>query len=190
MDNQNISLSGEKFKRCLNCNDRLLDPKEQYCSSCIFDLANAKLNREIPDSDVFLPFNKIGGVLYIVAAILFLGIFIKSAGLYIFYQTASTINLELWFFLFCLAGYVVDLMLICYTTLLFVRKKKKTKPFFILFASFQFIFQACFFSILYFHYRTPPDSDVIQTLVRSLNFAIIWISYFLLSKRVKHTFTH
>lgn len=90
-------------------------------------------------------------------------------------------------------GFTLDLalfVLIVITTIFFFQKRKKAPTLYISLLIANIASQGLMILLMYKVFELPVESEYIFDIIRSVFHAVIWISYFKISVRVKKTFVN
>lgn len=160
---------------CIKCKDLKANKESGLCDIC---------EKE--------ELSKINGLLYLPALGLILGVIGSAIELYSFTMTAFNYFNETGFlsyyamgaFVFLICGFLVSL----YATWLFFRRKKETRKAMITYYTTGLIIALYFTVLPAILFDVQQNSDNIRLLVSGIFGAVIWIPYFIFSKRIDMVF--
>lgn len=163
---------------CIKCGEKEIPQYTEYCEDC---------EKE--------SFKKIGGWLFLPALSL---VFILITGLFNLYQTVTEV-FPIYSYTttmgryFIGLGFTLDLalfVLIVITTIFFFQKRKIAPTLYISLLIANIASQGLMILLMYKVFELPVESEYIFDIIRSVFHAVIWISYFKISVRVKKTFVN
>ncbi|WP_273745949.1 DUF2569 domain-containing protein [Morganella morganii] len=168
----------EKKWVCIQCGEKEIPQYAEYCEEC----EEKRMSR-------------IGGWLWLPLITLFLSL---GAGGYtlsewygLYQKNAGFIPGPVLQVMYINIAFVILTMLLVLTTLYyFFRRSRYLPKLYITFILFAIASEAIQEIVLVNLLSVRVDFDLYYPLIRLLIYAIIWISYFLVSERVKRTFIH
>lgn len=161
---------------CIKCNQNEGNKASGFCNSC----ENAESKR-------------INGVLYLPAAGLLLSLL---AGLFSFYGFASEVisyfmksRMITWFALGGLVVMLVDIVFTAFTAYFFFRQKKGIRKVIIPWYLFGLVYAIYFSFLPSWLFGTYFGQGEIRLLATGIIGVVVWIPYFLYSKRISEVFS-
>ncbi|WP_193017401.1 DUF2569 domain-containing protein [Proteus sp. FME41] len=163
---------------CIKCGKKEIPQYTEYCDECEKG-----------------SFKKIGGWLILPALSL---LFMLISGLLNIYQTLIEVipiysNITTMGRYFVGLGFALDLalfVLIVITTIFFFQKRKKTPTLYISLLIANIATQGLMILLMDNVFKLPIESEYTFDIIRSIFHAVIWVSYFKISVRVKKTFVN
>lgn len=161
--------------KCIRCNENEPNKNSGLCSSC------EKIEMK-----------KIDGLLYLPALGLIINVFMYIFNSYSFIELVHKTYKENGFISYysigCIALLTIGTLITIITTWLFFNRRKSTKKSIIIYYSFNFAL-ALYLTILpSILYHISLNENDIRTLTSSIFGLVVWIPYFMLSKRISVVF--
>ncbi len=163
---------------CIKCGEKEIPQYTEYCDEC------EKKS-----------FEKIGGWLFLPALSL---LFMLASGIFSFYQTLVEV-IPIYNYTTAMGRYFINLgfaldlalfVLVVITAIFFFQKRKKTPTLYISLLIANIATQGLMILLMDNVFKLPIESEYTFDIIRSIFHAVIWVSYFKISVRVKKTFVN